>query len=141
MTPQEYLEQACSLDRSINSKLAQVTALNELAQRSSAVLTGIPRSPNRATSIMADAIDKLIDMQAEINRDIDRLIDLKREIASVISRVDKHDYRTLLERRYLGFETWDKIAAALGYSIQHVYRLRDKALAEVQVPIKTGESM
>ena len=90
---------------------------------------------------MADAIDKLIDMQAEINRDIDRLIDLKREIASVISRVDKHDYRTLLERRYLGFETWDKIAAAMGYSIQHVYRLRDKALAEVQVPIKTGESM
>ena len=71
MTTQEYLEQAYSLDRSINSKLAQVTALNELAQRSSAVLTGIPRSPNRATSIMADAIDKLIDLQAEINRDID----------------------------------------------------------------------
>ena len=43
----------------------------------------MPRSPNRATSKMADAIDKIIDLQAEINKDIDMLIDLKTEIVAL----------------------------------------------------------
>ena len=140
MEAKEYLSQAFRLDNRINSKIDQIALLNDLATKCTSRLTGMPHNPSPGNSQMADAIGKIVDLEAEINRDIDRLIDLKREIASVISRVDKHDYRTLLERRYLGFETWDKIAAAMGYSIQHVYRLRDKALAEVQVPVWKLES-
>ena len=83
---------------------------------------------------MADTIDKIIDLQEEINRDIDRLVDLKAEIVSVIKAVNNAEYQTLLEKRYLCFMTWESIAVDMGYSIQHLYRLREKAYAEVKIP-------
>ena len=49
------------------------------------------------TSTMADAVCKIVDLQAEINRDIDRLVDLKREIMDVIKAVPNTEYQTILE--------------------------------------------
>ena len=134
MTVKEYLGQAYRLDQRINSKLEQVASLNELATKCTGVLTGMPRNPNRGTSTMADAVAKIVDLQAEINRDIDRLVDLKREMVRLIKAVDNTEYQTLLELRYLCFKTWEQIAVDMGYSIQHIYRLREKAYDEIRVP-------
>ena len=134
MNAKEYLGQAYRLDQRINSKLEQVASLNELATKCSSTLTGMPRNPNRGTSTMADAVGKIVDLQAEINRDIDRLVDLKREMVSLIKAVDNTEYQTLLELRYLCFKTWEQISVDMGYSIQHIYRLREKAYDEIRVP-------
>ncbi|SHJ64350.1 DUF1492 domain-containing protein [Hespellia stercorisuis] len=134
MTTKEYLGQAYRLDQRINSKLEQIASLNELATKCTGVLTGMPRNPNRGTSTMADAVAKIVDLQAEINRDIDRLVDLKREMVSLIKAVDNTEYQTLLELRYLCFKTWEQISVDMGYSIQHIYRLREKAYDEIRVP-------
>lgn len=101
MTAKEYLSQARHLDLRINSKIQQVTSLNDLATKATAVLTGMPHSPNRATSTMEEAITKIIDLQSEINSDIDRLVDLKQKITVTIKAVDNTEYQTLLENRYL----------------------------------------
>ena len=134
MNAKEYLGQAYRLDQRINSKLEQIASLNELATKCSSTLTGMPRNPNRGTSTMADAVGKIVDLQAEINRDIDRLVDLKREMVSLIKAVDNTEYQTLLELRYLCFKTWEQISVDMGYSIQHIYRLREKAYDEIRVP-------
>ena len=134
MTVKEYLGQAYRLDQRINSKLEQVASLNELATKCTSTLTGMPRNPNRGTSTMADAVGKIVDLQAEINRDIDRLVDLEREMVSLIKAVDNTGYQTLLELRYLCFKTWEQISVDMGYSIQHIYRLREKAYDEIRVP-------
>ena len=39
--------------------------------------------------------------------------------------------RTILEKRYLCFDTWEQISVDMGYSIQHTFRLHDKALKEI----------
>lgn len=134
MTAKEYLSQAYRLDQRIDSKIAQVAALNDLATKCTATLTGMPRNPNRGGSTMADAVCKIVDLQEEINRDIDRLVDLKREIVAVIKAVENPEYQVMLEKRYLSFQTWEQIAVDMNYSIQHIYRLREKAYAAVQVP-------
>jgi len=134
MNAKGYISQAYRLDQRINSKLEQVASLNELATKCTSTLTGMPRNPNRSTSTMADAVGKIIDLQAEINRDIDRLVDLKREMVTVIKAVGNTEHQTLLELRYLCFRTWEQIAVDMGYSIQHIYRLREKAYDEIRVP-------
>jgi DNA-directed RNA polymerase specialized sigma subunit len=83
---------------------------------------------------MADAIAKIIDLQAEINRDIDRLVDLKREMVRLIKAVDNTEYQTLLELRYLCFKTWEQIAVDMGYNVRHVYRLHGEAVESIVVP-------
>ena len=134
MTAKEYLNQAHRLDQRINSKIEQVASLNELATKCTSSLTGMPKAPNQATSTMAEAVTKIVDLQTEINRDIDTLVDLKREIVSVIKQVENLEYQTLLEKRYLCFRTWEQIAVDMGYDLRWLYRLQRRALSEVRVP-------
>jgi len=136
MTAKEYLSQAYRLDQRINSKLEQVESLNGLATKVSSTLTGMPKSPNHATSTMADAVSKIIDLQAEINNDIDRLVDLKREMVTVIKAVANTECQTLLELRYLCFKTWEQIAVEMNYTVRNVHLLHKEALQIVVVPVR-----
>ena len=134
MTAKEYLSQAYRLDQRINSKLEQVASLNELAMKCTSTLTGMPRNPNRGTSTMADAVGKIVDLQAEINSDIDRLVDLKREMVRLIKAVNNTECQTLLELRYLCFKTWEQIAVEMDYTVRNVHLLHKEALKAVVVP-------
>lgn len=133
MTAREYLSQAYRLDQRINSKLEQVASLNELATKCTSTLTGLPRNQNHATSAMADSVAKIVDLQAEINRDIDHLVNLKRDMVRVIKAVDNSEYQTLLELRYLCFKTWEQIAVDMEYNVRHVYRLHDEAVENLTI--------
>ena len=132
MNVKDYLEQAKYLDMRINSKVEQLSTLNDLATKCTVTLSDMPRNPNKGTSSMEDTIIKIIGLQEEINRDIDNLVDLKREIMEVIKKVENVEYQTILENRYLSFMSWEKIAVEMKYSIQQIYRLRDKAQKEVE---------
>ena len=132
MTVKEYLSQAKFLDQRINSKIQQVAALNDLATKATSTLTGMPRNPNHATSTMEEAITKIIDLQAEINQDIDTLVDLKRDLSATIKAVGNTEYQTVLEKRYLCFQSWEQIAVEMGYALRWPYRIHGKALDEVR---------
>mgnify|MGYP001099987387 FL=1 len=132
ITVKEYLSQAKFLDQRINSKIQQVAALNDLATKATSTLTGMPRNPNHATSSMEDVIAKIIDLQAEINNDIDTLVDLKRSLSKTIKAVDSPEYQTVLEKRYLCFQSWEQIAVEMGYELRWLYRIHGKALEEVK---------
>ena len=96
MTEKEYLLQARYLDERIHSKVQQVESLNDLATSCSAVISDMPRNPNRGGSKMADAVIKIVSLQEEINMDINALVELKREIMGVIKAVPNVEYQTLL---------------------------------------------
>ena len=132
MTAKEYLSQAKYLDARINSKIRQVADLNALATNTTSALTGMPRNPSHGRSTMADCVAKIVDLQAEINADIDELVDLKRDILETIKGLKNMECQTILERRYLCFESWEKIAAGMGYDLRYLFKLHGKALDEVQ---------
>jgi DNA-directed RNA polymerase specialized sigma subunit len=133
MNTLDFLSQAYRLDLRIDSKLEQIASLNELATKCTSTITGMPRNPNRSVSSMADAVAKIVDLQTEIDRDIHRLIDIKRQIVASIKTVDNKEYQTLLELRFLCGCKWEEVAIKMGYSIQHTYRMRDRALRKVVV--------
>ena len=134
MTVKEYLNQAYRLDQRIDSKLAQVASLRDLTTKVTATMTDMPGSASPNVHRSQDIIVKIVDLEHEINADIDRLVDLKREMVTVIKKVENLEYQTLLELRFLCFKTWEQIAVDMGYSIQHIYRLRDKAMELVTLP-------
>ena len=136
MTAKDFLSQAYRIDQRINSKLEQVQSLRELATKATATLSDVPASGSRKVHSMSDIIDKMIDLEAEINADIDRLVDLKREIVTAIKRVQNPEHQTLLELRYLCFKTWEQIAVQMGYSIQNSYKMHDRALMAVSVIVE-----
>ena len=133
-TVKEYLQQGYRIDQRINSKIAQVTGLHELATKATATLSDMPGNATPNTHRMEDIIVKMIDLENEINADIDRLVDLKAEMVSVIKNVRNPELQTLLELRYLCFKTWEQIAVELGYSIESIYRLHREALKNIKIP-------
>ena len=134
MNAKEYLDQAYRLDQRINSKLEQVLSLRELTTKATATMSDMPGGGSRNVYRMQEIIGKIVDLENEINADIDALVDLKREMVATIKAVTDPECQTLLELRFLCFKTWEQIAVEMNYSIQHIYRLRDKALKIITPP-------
>ena len=134
MTAKEYLNQAYWLDRRIDSKLEQLSALKDMATKTTSIMSDDVVSHTRNVHSMQDVIAKIIDMQAEINADIDRLVDLKRDIMEVVKAVDDPELQTLLELRYLCFKDWPDIACEMHCSESNVYKVHSRALQAVRVP-------
>lgn len=133
LTAKEYLSQAYRIDQRINSKLEQVKSLRELATKATATLSDMPRSQSPSFHRMEDFIAKALDLESEINADLKTLIDLKREVVTIIKCVERTELQTILEMRYLCFETWEEIAVALHYDLRHIHRLHGRALEEVDL--------
>ena len=132
MTAREYLGQAYRIEQRINSKVEQVASLRELSLKVTTTLSDAPKGSRNVHS-KEKIVTKMIDLENEINADIDALVDLKKEILSVIKAVERVEYRTLLEMRYLCYNSWEQIAIGMGYSLQHVFRLHSKALKEIKI--------
>lgn len=140
MTAKEYLSQARTLDMRIKSKLQQIESLTELATSCTAVISDMPRNPNRGSSKVERTVVKIIDVQESLKNDVEDLVELKKEIMDTIQSVSNLELQTLLEKRYLCFLSWEKIAVDMHYSIQHVYRMHDEALSCVSSIMRVNES-
>lgn len=115
----------------IKSKIQQIDSLRELATSCTAVLSDMPKIPNHGESKVERCVMKIIEVQEGLKDDIDSLVDLKKEIMATIHAVEDVELQTLLEKRYLCFLSWEKIAVEMHYSIQHIYRMHDEALSAV----------
>ena len=133
ISAKDYLSQAYRIDQRINSKLEQVQSLRNLAEKASATLCEVPNSGTRNFHRMEDVICKMIDLEDEINADLKALIDLKHEIVTIIKCVEAPDLQTLLELRYLCFNTWEEISVSLHLDIRWIHRLHNKALNEIDM--------
>ena len=134
MTVKSYLSQARYLDMRIKSKLQQIESLHDLATSCSSVLTGMPRNPSPTTSRMADCVCKIIHLEHEIRDDMNELLDLKKEIMAIIKAVDNPEHQALLEKRYLCYLSWEKIAVDMGYDLRYIHKLHNRALENVKIP-------
>lgn len=63
MTAKEFLSQTFTIDKRISSKLRQIEHLNALATKCTSVWSDMPKCTCNTTSRMADAIDKIIDIE------------------------------------------------------------------------------
>ena len=133
MKAKEYLSQAYRLDQRIDAKIEQVMSLRNLAAKATSTLSDAMPSGTRNIHRMEDIIMRIFDLENEINADIDSLVALKREIVSTIKSVPNLEYQILLELRYLCFKPWEQIAVEMGYGIDNVFRLHQKALKDLEV--------
>lgn len=132
----EFLMQAYHIDIRINSKIDQISSLHDLATKATSTLSDMPGSATRNVHRMEDVILKIIELEEEIHGDMNNLIDLKQSIMKTIKKLKCVDFQAVLELRYLCMKQWEQIAVNMGYSLQHIFRLHDKALKDVWVILK-----
>jgi len=128
MNAKEYLGQVDILDREINAKLAQVTAMRALAVGATSRLTDMPRSSSPEKQTLARLVAKIADLEAEVDKDVDALIDLRVDILSTLARLHNKQYASLLDMRYLQKMPLKRIARSLNYRGNAVYNAHALAL-------------
>ena len=79
--------------------------------------------------------DRLVEYEAEIDRQIDELLAVKTEITKAISKLTDGRYRDILRLRYLKGYTFEQIAVEMNYSWRHVCTLHGRALIRMEVVI------
>ena len=91
---------------------------------------------NKIVSNVENKAIELISLKNNIDLHNIKIEELKKEISCVISRVEDENLRDLLRLRYLEFRKWVDIAYILHYSEQHIHRLHNKALKEINKILK-----
>lgn len=79
----------------------------------------------------SDTVDKIIDLENEINKDIDNLINKKKNIDDFVKNVLSGTEYSIIQMRYFEELKWEEIAIKLNYDYSWVLRLHGKALQKL----------
>lgn len=143
---QEYLEQVDKLNAMIQNKMVEVEQWRDVAygvtsggesvlieHKGKKELHNMEKVQSSGSqSKMADAVGRIIDLQAEINGLIDKLIDLKQEIIQTIELLNATEY-DVLHKRYIQGMTFDEIGAAKHKSKSWATTVHGRALQNLNV--------
>ena len=121
------LQEYRKLDGRINRALDEKRRWEELAVRISPVYSDMPRGGGNGDKL-TEAGQRIVDLEAEIDRDIDRLVDLRQWIERNIDAVEDTRLRDILRRRYVDGDRIEKIAVDMMLDYRWVRRLLTRAL-------------
>lgn len=125
-----WLEQVRKIDQLIDAKIAERDRLESIATDISAKpIDGMPFSAKGTVNRKVEnAVIDIVMLGDELNRLIDYYVDYKAKVVDTLEQLPANEYG-VLHRRYIRYMTWEKIAEDMGYSVQHVRRIRNRALA------------
>lgn len=135
MTAKEYLSQARRLDNVVNNSLKELEYWMELSKRVSGSNYEINLNPNRpAEAPFALCIEKIDELQRDINNKVDKLVDLRSEIDKALCALGDSEEELVLRYRYLENRTWEDIGEVMDMSVRTAHRVHKSALQHFSVP-------
>jgi DNA-directed RNA polymerase specialized sigma24 family protein len=129
---QIFLEQPEKLDIQIRNKLIEKKQWHDIALGITANMDGERVRSSGAKSKMADAINKCVDMEAEIDSLVDELIDTKKNVIQTIERLDSPTEYNILHMRYIQYLSLQEIADHYDREYGWVTTTHGRALKSVQ---------
>lgn len=110
MKAQDFLRQVRKLDLQIQNKLIEKQQWRDVALGITANMDGERVQSSGAKSKIEDAINKCIDVEAEIDCLVDKLIEVKKEVIQTIELLNSPTEYDVLHRRYIQFLSLQEIA-------------------------------
>ena len=89
------------------------------------------------TSLPADApfaktVDRITDLEKEINREIDKFVDDRHKMINQIQGLQNAKHIEILYKRYVEFKRFEIIAVEMDYTYQYIRELHGYALQEFE---------
>lgn len=134
-----YLQQIRLYDSRISAKLEELQHTKEMALRVTPTLKKDAASGTGTQDKLAEAVAKIVDLEATINEDISRYIAARQEISAVIDKLSDPDQLQVLHMRYVQYKTWEQIACDMGFSYRWVCTIHGRALQQVENFLKNAQ--
>lgn len=132
MDAKDFLKQVKRLDLRIKNKLIEQQQWRDIALGITANMDGERVQSSGSKSKMADAVERCVDMEAEINSLVDKLIDTKKEVVQTIERLYSPIEYDVLHRRYIQDQSLQEIADHYGKDYGWATTVHGRALKNVQ---------
>lgn len=136
---QIYLERIPKMNAMIQNKMAEVEQWKSIAYGITPQSNGERVQSSGNQQKMADAINRIVDLQSEINVLIDKLIDAKQEIISNIEQLSATEY-DVLHKRYIQGMQYDEIGATRGMSKSWATTTHGNALEHLKVILSSKKN-
>lgn len=105
-----YLGRIAKLNFEIENKMAEKTQYRDMALGITSHIGDERVQSSGSKQAMSNALDKVVDLEKEIDRKIDELIDVKREIIGTIEKLNAMEY-DVLHKRYIQSMEFKEIGA------------------------------
>lgn len=122
-----YLRKARELDTLVHTKLSEIDRLRELAECLSSPKLGERVTSSKGNTSM-QTVDKIVDLQAEIDKEIAELVELITEIHAKIEQLSDTTEKAVLTERYINGRSWEEIAEIINYSERNTKYIHGRAL-------------
>nr|DAD94706.1 MAG TPA: Protein of unknown function (DUF1492) [Siphoviridae sp. ctsMn4] len=107
------------------------------------------KSPQLGDKIQSNSVKSLDEVicrlelkRAETSREFIRLMDMQDKAETLISCEKDHDRWSVLYRRYILNQKWEKIAAEINLDLRWIYRLHGQGLVDLEnTPLKATIDM
>lgn len=136
---QIFLEQPEKLDIQIRNKLIEKQQWHDIALGITANMDGERVQSTGGKNKMADAINKCVDMEAEIDRLVDELIDTKKSVIQTIEKLDSPTEYNILHMRYIQYMSLQDIADHYDRDYGWATTTHGRALKSVQEVMNIGK--
>lgn len=137
-TAKEYLKQIEKLDLMIDNKIAEIAQWKSVALKVTAFSEGERVQSSGSKQKMADAINRCIDIEEEVNQLIDNLYEVKRDIISTIEQLNATEYN-ILHKVYVQHRSLQDVADDYGKAYTWITTVHGRALKNVQEIIEKRE--
>lgn len=131
MNAKEFLRQIKKLDRLIENKLIEIQRWKDIANNTTATLSGERVQASGNPQKIADAICRYIDLEREINQDIDRLVETKKDVIGVIEQLNATEY-DIIHKIYVQYLTLEDVADAYDRTYSWATTIHGRALKHIQ---------
>lgn len=131
MKAKEFLLQLKKLDKMIENKMIEQAQWRSIAYGTSAQSDSERVQSSGSKQKMADAIDRYVDIESEIDQCIDNMVDTKKDVISVIEQLNATEY-DILHKVYVQYLTFDDVAEMYGKTYSWSTTVHGRALKNVQ---------
>lgn len=131
MNAKSFLLQMKKLDKMIENKMVEKEQWIDIAQGTTAMLGSERVQSSGSQQKMADAVERFIEIENEIDECIGKLIEAKKDVISVIEMLDVVEY-DFLHKVYVQYIDLKEVAVMLGKKYTWATTTHGRALQNVQ---------
>lgn len=126
----KYLSRYIALNRRVDRLLEEKAKWWSLCLKVTPSLSPAPGG-GESGSPVERPMDKVLEIDEEINREIDELQTVRQEIRAALNQLEDENLKLLMEYRYIDGLTWEQIAVKMNYCWRQVCRKHGQALTQI----------